>query len=397
MILIEKRIIEVRFKVRFVFSGGGQIFTYIKSKSDVVKLYEMLRLLEAKDKRFHDLCEQLNNMHEASSIFERVFYGDGIVYGFKGSSVKGFLRGLWDKIVFEMLIKRRFERLSDIDLVDELNLLELSKELDSLIPDGIKSLEKGLRDIKLISNIKSLYLVSISPYSCQGLNLCGRTDYNVVAELSRLNRRIVDVYKDSLEQCGCLRVGNEYHCIPLSYTCISCSLFGSHRFSSLLDFSNFVIKTDEAHLFTFLRKMTENRPRRKMDRSHRKEAEDMPQSPFTFEILGLDKPVEVYGTIRIVCNPIKISMLFGLSYLRFRDIWIPSHIYDQQLKNLHQEFIDSCIDRWSSECIDKLASFYVKLFEFLLRYAKSEGIGIGRRSRVGMGLIVEDPVVEVQR
>jgi len=374
--------IRVSFKVRFVFSGGGQVFTYIAPSGDgIANLYEFVDLLADRDPRFHVLREQLNAIGAAGgaqSLFERVFYRGGLVYGFKASTVKGFLRSLWDKAVFEKLIAVRLGRLGSENLVGGLGLRILGGEVSSLLPDEVKRLGGEAAE-----RVESLYLVSASPYSCQGLSLCGGTEPDVMKELAKLNDRVLSACGGDPEGCGCVRVDDGWHCVPLAHICISCALFGSQRFASMVRFSNFAVSAEKPHLFTFLRKM----------------ARDKVQNPFTFEVLGLDEPVDVVGEVRVACAPERVRALLGLSYLGRAGTKVFGRVLDGvgggSLDERLRSLAGSCGEP-RHECCEELAELYRGLFEALLMYAKSGGIGIGRRSRVGMGLIVGEPRVELE-
>jgi len=375
--------LKISFKVGFVFSGGGQVFTYIAPSGDsIANLYEFVDLLADKDPRFHALREQINAIGVAGGaqgLFERVFYRGGLVYGFKASTVKGFLRSLWDRAVFEKFITVRLGRLGSENLVGELELKVLGGEVGSLLPDEVKRLGG-----EAVERIVSLYLASASPYSCQGLSLCGRTEPAALNELTRLNNRVLNVCGGDPEGCGCVRVDDGWHCVPLAHICVSCALFGSQRFASMVRFSNFAVSAEKPHLFTFLRKM----------------AKDSAQSPFTFEVLGLDEPVDVVGEVRVVCAPERVRALLGLSYLGRAGSRVFGRVLDGvgggSLDERLRSLAGSCSEP-RHECCEALAELYRGLFEALLMYAKSGGIGIGRRSRVGMGLIVGEPRVEEVR
>jgi len=380
MIAREHRI-KISFSVRFVFSGGGQVFTYIAPSGDLAKLYELADFLADRDPRFHDLRERLNAIGVAGGaqgLFERVFYRGELIYGFKASTMKGFLRSLWDRAVFERLIAERLRRLGSVNLVEELGLRILGGEVGSLLPDEVKRLGS-----EAVERVESLYLASASPYSCQGLNLCGRTEPDVLNELTRLNNRVLNACGGDPEGCGCVKVDDGWHCMPLAHICVSCALFGSQRFASLVRFGNFAISAEKSHLFTFLRKMAGERY----------------QSPFTFEVLGLDEPVEVVGEVRVACVPESVRALLGLSYLGRAGTKVFGRVLSDMggdnLDELLRRLADSC-SRPQSECCEELAELYRGLFEALLMYAKNKGIGIGRRSRVGMGLIVGGPRVELE-
>ncbi len=372
--------------------GGSTVLTFLNTASAHDDLLIFLNILKNYIDAI-DMCEYTDLLNRISArakntlLIDRDIIDGKVVPVISGSTVKGVFRSAFEKMILEKIIDHRRNLLANASLVKEINNIITRDPAYRVLIAGL------IRDIlqhytmddennpykNIADNVLASYILAISPYTC----LSTLTEFSCsfpqntlrMKFFNELNKKLINNEDDVY---GCIEDNGVRHCLPINYSCVTCSLFGVQGYLSIPRFRTFRINCSESKIVTFNRIFTKKQV----------------VIPFNIEIL--DGPVKARGIIELVIDPRRVRDLLELSYLKY--IRSDDKVLDKDIAKAVEVLVISAHDRRYEDIVKNTIQLYKILFVKILRYLKDSGarlgIGFGRRRKIGFGRIIDYKIDE---